>query len=306
MVSALSEPYIKLARSKGASEFRIVTRHALRNAAAPALTVAGDLTVGLVNGAVVVETIFGWPGIGKLMIDSILQRDFAVLQAAVLITAVTIFALNIFIDLGYALLDARVRPVVKASDGEPYVQPCHRTQFRPPGLRPATPCAIAEARRARARRQGGRKKLSLFRLLLKDQFADVGAVILLIFVGLTAALRPVLMGDLATKQNLLFANNARRSRSTPAGSTSSAATPWAAACSPDWSSPARTTLLGRRAGGGGGAGDRLALGRVGRVPPGLAGKRLHAHRRHHHELPVAAAGGRRALRVQPQRRRTSC
>ena len=114
MVSALSEAYIKVARSKGASEFRIVTRHALRNAAAPALTVAGDLTVGLVNGAVVVETIFGWPGIGKLMIDSILQRDFAVLQAAVLITAVTIFALNIFIDLCYALLDARVRPVVKA------------------------------------------------------------------------------------------------------------------------------------------------------------------------------------------------
>jgi peptide/nickel transport system permease protein len=115
MVSALSEPYIKLARSRGAGELRVITHHALRNAAAPALTVAGDLTVGLVNGAVVVETIFGWPGIGKLMIDSILQRDFAVLQAAVLLTAVAIFALNILIDMGYALLDARVRPVtVKA------------------------------------------------------------------------------------------------------------------------------------------------------------------------------------------------
>ncbi|MEO5319214.1 ABC transporter permease [Arthrobacter sp. CC3] len=115
MVSALSEPYIKLARSRGAGQLRVVTHHALRNAAAPALTVAGDLTVGLVNGAVVVETIFGWPGIGKLMIDSILQRDFAVLQAAVLLTAVAIFALNILIDMGYALLDARVRPVtVKA------------------------------------------------------------------------------------------------------------------------------------------------------------------------------------------------
>jgi peptide/nickel transport system permease protein len=111
MVSALSEPYIKLARCRGAGELRVVTHHALRNAAAPALTVAGDLTVGLVNGAVVVETIFGWPGIGKLMIDSILQRDFAVLQAAVLLTAVAIFALNILIDMGYALLDARVRPV---------------------------------------------------------------------------------------------------------------------------------------------------------------------------------------------------
>ncbi|MDV7243139.1 MULTISPECIES: ABC transporter permease [Rhodococcus] len=109
MVSALSAPYVRLARSKGAGDLRVVTHHALRNAAAPALTVAGDLTVGLVNGAVVVEAIFGWPGIGKLMIDAILQRDFAVLQAAVLVTAVSIFVLNILIDAGYALLDARVR-----------------------------------------------------------------------------------------------------------------------------------------------------------------------------------------------------
>lgn len=109
MVSALSAPYVRLARSKGADSRRVVTHHALRNAAAPALTVAGDLAVGLVNGAVVVETIFGWPGIGKLMIDSILGRDFAVLQAAVLLTAVTIFVLNIAIDICYALLDARVR-----------------------------------------------------------------------------------------------------------------------------------------------------------------------------------------------------
>lgn len=114
MVTALSAPYVKVARSKGASEKRVIFGHALRNAAAPGLTVAGDLTVGLVNGAVVVETIFGWPGIGKLMIDSILERDFAVLQAAVLVTAITIFALNILIDLGYALLDARVRQGVAA------------------------------------------------------------------------------------------------------------------------------------------------------------------------------------------------
>ncbi|MDR8408225.1 ABC transporter permease [Nonomuraea sp. 3-1Str] len=109
MVTALSAPYIKVARSKGAGEIRVVFGHALRNAAPPALTVAGDLTVGLVNGAVVVETIFGWPGIGKLMITSILQRDFAVLQAAVLVTALTIFALNIVIDACYATLDSRVR-----------------------------------------------------------------------------------------------------------------------------------------------------------------------------------------------------
>ena len=114
MVGALSAPYVKVARSKGASEKRVVFGHALRNATMPALTVAGDLTIGLVNGAVVVETIFGWPGIGKLMIDSILQRDFAVLQAAVLLTAVTIFVLNIVIDVCYALIDARVRQPVAA------------------------------------------------------------------------------------------------------------------------------------------------------------------------------------------------
>ncbi|SEG92047.1 peptide/nickel transport system permease protein [Nonomuraea solani] len=114
MVTALSAPYIKVARSKGAGELRVVFGHALRNAAPPALTVAGDLAVGLVNGAVVVETIFGWPGIGKLMITSILQRDFAVLQAAVLVTAITIFALNIIIDACYALLDSRVRQGVTA------------------------------------------------------------------------------------------------------------------------------------------------------------------------------------------------
>ncbi|KIH97664.1 ABC transporter permease [Streptomonospora alba] len=114
MVSALSAPYTKVARSKGADEKRVIFGHALRNAAAPALTVAGDLTVSMINGAVVVETIFGWPGIGKLMIDSILERDFAVLQAAVLLTALTIFALNILIDVCYALLDARVRQGVTA------------------------------------------------------------------------------------------------------------------------------------------------------------------------------------------------
>jgi peptide/nickel transport system permease protein len=114
MVAALSAPYVKVARSKGAGEKRIVFGHALRNAATPVLTVAGDLTVGLVNGAVIVETIFGWPGIGKLMIDSILQRDFAVLQAAVLLTAVTIFALNLLVDVCHAVLDPRVRQTAKA------------------------------------------------------------------------------------------------------------------------------------------------------------------------------------------------
>ncbi len=114
MVSALSAPYVKIARSKGATPRRVIFGHALRNTVTPVLTVAGDLTVDLVNGAVIVETIFGWPGIGKLMIDSILQRDFAVLQAAVLLTAVTIFALHILVDVCHALTDPRVRQAVPA------------------------------------------------------------------------------------------------------------------------------------------------------------------------------------------------
>jgi peptide/nickel transport system permease protein len=62
-----------------------------------------------VNGAVIVETVFGFPGVGKLMIDAITQRDFAIVQAAVLVTAIAIFVLNILIDLAYAVLDPRIR-----------------------------------------------------------------------------------------------------------------------------------------------------------------------------------------------------
>jgi peptide/nickel transport system permease protein len=71
--------------------------------------VVGDQAASLLNGAVVVETIFGFPGVGKLMIDSILQRDFNVVLAAILVTAIAIFLMNVLIDLAYALLDPRIR-----------------------------------------------------------------------------------------------------------------------------------------------------------------------------------------------------
>ena len=109
MVTSLASPYIKAARAKGMPERRVVFVHALRNSLIAAVTVAGDQTRGLINGAVVVETIFGWPGVGKLMIDAIVQRDFAVLQAAVLATAFAIFLLNLIIDIIYAVLDPRIR-----------------------------------------------------------------------------------------------------------------------------------------------------------------------------------------------------
>lgn len=109
MISALSSPYVKTARAKGVRERSVIFIHALRNAMLPVITVAGDLLASLVNGAVIVETIFGWPGVGKLMIDAVIQRDFAIVQAAVLVTAIAIFALNICIDLAYGMLDPRVR-----------------------------------------------------------------------------------------------------------------------------------------------------------------------------------------------------
>jgi len=109
MITALSSAYVKTARAKGVRNRPIIFVHALRNALLPVITVIGDQAAGLLNGAVVVETIFGFPGVGKLMIDSILQRDFAVVLAAIMVTAAAIFLMNLLIDILYAVLDPRIR-----------------------------------------------------------------------------------------------------------------------------------------------------------------------------------------------------
>lgn len=109
MLTALSAPYVKTARAKGVRPRPIIFVHALRNAMLPVITVIGDQAASLLNGAVVVETIFGFPGVGKLMIDSILQRDFSVVLAAIMVTALAIFLMNVLIDITYALLDPRIR-----------------------------------------------------------------------------------------------------------------------------------------------------------------------------------------------------
>lgn len=109
MMTALSSAYIKTARAKGVSSRAIVFVHALRNGLLPVITVASDQAAGIVNGAVIVETVFGFPGIGKLMIDSVMLRDFAVIQAAVLVTALAVFVINILVDIAYALVDPRIR-----------------------------------------------------------------------------------------------------------------------------------------------------------------------------------------------------
>ena len=109
MLDALASAYVKTARAKGVGESTVIFVHALRNACLAVVTVAGDLAVGLINGAVIVETVFGWPGVGKLMIDAVVQRDFAVVQAAVMVTAAAIFLMNVLIDLLYVALDPRIR-----------------------------------------------------------------------------------------------------------------------------------------------------------------------------------------------------
>jgi peptide/nickel transport system permease protein len=109
MIDALGSSYVQNARARGFSSLRLAFRHALRNAAMPIVTVAGDRAAHLINGTIIVSTIFAWPGIGALLVQSVLTRDFALLQASVFITGITIIVLNIVIDLIYSLVDPRVR-----------------------------------------------------------------------------------------------------------------------------------------------------------------------------------------------------
>jgi peptide/nickel transport system permease protein len=109
MIEELDSEYVRVARSKGVAEGSVVLKHALRNAALPIVTVAGVLLAQLVNGALVVETVFGWPGVGNLMVTAIRGRDFAVIQAVVLVTGAAIILLNFTIDLAYSWLNPQIR-----------------------------------------------------------------------------------------------------------------------------------------------------------------------------------------------------
>jgi len=107
LIEQMFAPYVTTARAKGASERRVIFNHALRNALPPIITVAGKGFVGMANGAIIVETIYGWPGLGKLMVDAIERRDFAVTQAAVLVVAVLVVGVNLGLDLCCTALDRR-------------------------------------------------------------------------------------------------------------------------------------------------------------------------------------------------------
>jgi peptide/nickel transport system permease protein len=109
LIEHLDEDYVRTARAKGLSRFRVVNKHALRNALLPVVTLVGlDLGV-LMGGAIVTEFIFGWPGLGRESVLSIVNLDLPVVLAVVLLSAVAILVANLLVDIAYALLDPRVR-----------------------------------------------------------------------------------------------------------------------------------------------------------------------------------------------------
>ena len=109
MLDILSMNYIKAAKARGIRERIVTYKHAFRNAFIPILTVLGETFGSLITGAVVTETVFNLPGIGQLVVNSIVRRDYAVIQGTILILATTYLILNLLIDILYGFVDPRVR-----------------------------------------------------------------------------------------------------------------------------------------------------------------------------------------------------
>jgi len=109
MLDVLGSEYVKLARLKGVPEWLVIGKHALKNALIPLVTLAGINLVLMVNVAVIVETVFAWPGIGRLLYEGIASRDFPVVQAVVIIGGGMIVVVNFLVDLLYAAIDPRIR-----------------------------------------------------------------------------------------------------------------------------------------------------------------------------------------------------
>ncbi len=109
MLDVLDAEYVKMARVKGVAERWVIWKHALKNALIPVVTFAGIYFAILVTTAIVVETVFAWPGIGRLAYEAITSRDFPVIQAVVLLTAVIVAAVNLCVDCLYAVIDPRIR-----------------------------------------------------------------------------------------------------------------------------------------------------------------------------------------------------
>lgn len=109
LLDVLNQDYMRTARAKGLSSSVAIRRHALRNALIPIVTVIGLQTSVIFGGAVVTETIFSWPGLGRLIVESLQARDYPVLRAGLLFIATTVILINLLVDLAYSLIDPRVK-----------------------------------------------------------------------------------------------------------------------------------------------------------------------------------------------------
>ena len=109
MLEVLNQDYIRTARAKGVGDRPVVWKHALKNAAIPVVTIVGIELGTLLGGSVITETIFAWPGVGRLSVQAIYNRDYPVVQAAVFLLAATFVVVNLIVDLLYAYLDPRIR-----------------------------------------------------------------------------------------------------------------------------------------------------------------------------------------------------
>jgi len=109
MLDVIGQDYVRTARAKGLTERLVILRHALKNALIPVVTVIGILTASLLGGAVLVEMVFAWPGLGRLLVESILARDYPVVQGVVLVFAFIFILVNLAVDISYAYIDPRIR-----------------------------------------------------------------------------------------------------------------------------------------------------------------------------------------------------
>ena len=109
MLDVLDTEYVKLARIKGLAESKVVWKHCLRNALIPVLTMFGVFMGLFITGAIVTETVFAWPGVGRLTFDAVIQRDYPLLQAVILLDAVLILGINLVVDILYAYINPRIR-----------------------------------------------------------------------------------------------------------------------------------------------------------------------------------------------------
>ncbi len=109
MLEVLGEDYVRTARAKGLSPMRVVGVHALRNALIPVITVIGLTTGTLLAGAILTETIFSWPGVGKWMVDSIFRRDYPAVQGGLILIALVVMVVNLLVDVAYGFINPRIR-----------------------------------------------------------------------------------------------------------------------------------------------------------------------------------------------------